>query len=149
MALTHCSFGSSYLHVFLRHGFGPLACCNAARPRLVYSRVAKPPPLLYIRLPGGGSATGGGYLTYTSHGAILGCIRARRVVPEEATRAGSGDEGEEGGQAHRQCSFPFVFSSGGRDRPFFLCILYLFLCPAAFGGRRQGRPTRIDHFDLG
>ena len=27
----------------------------------------------------------------------VGCIRARRVVPEEATRAGSGDEGEEGG----------------------------------------------------
>ena len=27
----------------------------------------------------------------------VGCIRSRRVVPEEATRAGSGDEGEEGG----------------------------------------------------
>ena len=27
----------------------------------------------------------------------VGCIRARRVVPEEAARAGSGDEGEEGG----------------------------------------------------
>ena len=32
---------------FLSWGF-----CNAARPRLVYSRVAKPPSLLYIRLSG-------------------------------------------------------------------------------------------------
>ena len=45
--------------------------CNAARPRLVYSRVAKPPSLLYIRLPGWRSATGSDCLTYTSHGAIL------------------------------------------------------------------------------
>ena len=27
----------------------------------------------------------------------VGCVRARRVVPEEAARAASGDEGEEGG----------------------------------------------------
>ena len=27
----------------------------------------------------------------------VGCIRTKRVVPEEAARAGSGDEGEEGG----------------------------------------------------
>ena len=27
----------------------------------------------------------------------MGCVRERRVVPEEAARAASGDEGEEGG----------------------------------------------------
>ena len=37
----------------------------------MYSRVAKPPFLFCIRLPGRGSTTGSDYLTYTSHGAIL------------------------------------------------------------------------------
>ena len=41
------------------------------RSRLLYSRVAKPPPLILYRLPGCGSTTGSDYLTYTSHGVVL------------------------------------------------------------------------------
>ena len=56
-----------------------------------------------------------------------------------------------GGQAHRQCSFPYVFSSGEETDRFPLSTLpfFFFSMSGGFGGRRQGRPTRIDHFDLG
>ena len=58
------------------------------------------------------------------------------------------------GQAHRRCNI-LVFSSGRRVRLLLSSVfsfVYLsipFLCFGGLGAKEIGRPTRIDHFDLG
>ena len=58
------------------------------------------------------------------------------------------------GQAHRRCNF-LVFSSGRRVRLLFSSVFSFvnlsipFLCFGGLGAKEIGRPTRIDHFDLG
>ena len=63
-------------------------------------------------------------------------------------------KGKRAGRARQECSF-LCFSLRGRgDRlsfPSSIPFVYLsfFPCLAAYGGRGEGRPTRIDRFDLG
>ena len=57
-------------------------------------------------------------------------------------------------QAHRRCNF-LVFPSGRRVRLLFSSVFSFvnlsipFLCFGGLGAKEIGRPTRIDHFDLG
>ena len=72
-------------------------------------------------------------------------------MPEEATRAGSGDEGEEGGTRPTGSVAFLTFSLQGKRQACFLLSTFtlFYVRRFFFGGRRQGRPTRIDHVDLG
>ena len=72
-------------------------------------------------------------------------------MPEEAARAVLGDEGEGGARPTGSVTFLTFSLQGKRQACFFLCLFSPFSMSGGlfWGGRRQGRPTRIDHFDLG
>ena len=62
-------------------------------------------------------------------------------MPEEAARAVSGDEGEEGGPTGSVTFLTFSLR-GVKGQAVFLCLFYLFLCPAVFSlwGQETGAP---------
>ena len=59
-------------------------------------------------------------------------------MPEEAARAVLGDEGEGGARPTGSVTFLTFSLRGVKGQAVFLCLLYLFLCPAVLGAGDRG-----------